>query len=71
MLTVILTISGVYAILTVILLHYHHIGTCTYCISQQTRNPVSASIEETHIIQITWAPLPFWAPSGIAGAADG
>ena len=36
----------VYAILTVRLLHYHHIGTWTYFISQQTRNPVSATIEE-------------------------
>jgi len=28
----------VYAILTVRLLQYHHIGTCIYFISQETRN---------------------------------
>ena len=54
----------VYAILTVRLLHYHHIGTCTYFISQQTRNPVSATIEETVLIHNSGhfgPPLPFWA----------
>ena len=43
----------VYAILTVRLLHYHHIGTCTYFISQLTRNHNSGHFGP---------PLPFWAP---------
>ena len=45
----------VYAILTARLLHYHHIGTCTYFICQQTRNPVS-----THNSGHFGPPLPFW-----------
>ena len=40
----------VHAILTVRLLHYHRSGTCTYFISQQTRNPVSATIDDVVIL---------------------
>ena len=41
----------VYAILTVRLLHYHQIRTCTYFISQQTRNPISATRTIKEIVQ--------------------
>ena len=49
----------VYVILTVRLLHYHHIGTCTYFISQHARNPVSAT--HTHPFNGPFPRLPGWA----------
>ena len=54
----------VYAILTVRLLHYHHIGKCIYFISQQTRYPVLATIEE---IRVTLGPLCRFGPPALLG----
>ena len=62
----------VYAVLIVRLLHYHHIGTCTYFISQQIRNPVSATIGLEEIVGPTTVLIQIRVTLGhIAGAADG